>query len=105
MNEACAIRRAAPQDLVCEPLGLDAGAGFAEAMSAARRLAAERLADPMLLSWYDRDRDFESPQHASECGAPGAEPGYRVYALHRGARLEVSVEDGRFVFLFADFAA
>ena len=105
MNESCAPRQAARDERATLRTGLDAGGGFAEAMAGARRLAAERLEDPMLLSWYDRDRDFESPQHASECGSPGAEPGYRVYARHRGARLEVDVEDGRFVFLFADLAA
>jgi hypothetical protein len=105
MNGSCAPRQAARDEPAKLRTGLDAGGGFAEAMAGARRLAAERLGDPMLLAWYDRDRDFESPQHASECGSPGAEPGYRVYALHRGARLEVDVEDGRFVFLFADLAA
>ncbi len=30
----------------------------------------------MLLSWYDRDRDFEAPQHVSECHEKGATPGY-----------------------------
>ena len=38
--------------------------------------AAERLGDYMLLSWYDRDRDFELPQDASECHQAGAVPGY-----------------------------
>ncbi|HET9700706.1 MAG TPA: AF1514 family protein [Burkholderiales bacterium] len=74
------------------------------ALDAALRLAqAEakgRMEFPMLLSWYDRDRDFESPQHASECHAAGAVPGYVDYALHRGASLKVDVEDGRFVFYY-----
>ena len=29
--------------------------------------AQQALGEVMMLSWYDRDRDFESPQHSSEC--------------------------------------
>lgn len=54
----------------------------------------------MLLSWYDRDRDFESPQHASECHAQSAVPGYVDYGLNHGATLMVDIEDGRFVFFY-----
>jgi hypothetical protein len=54
----------------------------------------------MLLSWYDRDRDFEAPQHTGECHADSAVPGYVDYALYRGARLKVDIDDGRFVFFF-----
>jgi len=71
---------------------------------AALRLAnaeAERLlGEFMLLSWYDRDRDFEAPQHVSECHADSAVPGYVDYAVHRGATLKVDIEDGRFVFFY-----
>jgi uncharacterized protein DUF5619 len=62
--------------------------------------AASRLAEPMLLAWYDRDRDFESPQHASECHEASAIPGYVDYALSHGATLKVDVENGRFVFFY-----
>lgn len=54
----------------------------------------------MLLSWYDRDRDFESPQGASECHANSAIPGYVDYALYRNASLKVDIENGRFVFFY-----
>jgi len=71
---------------------------------AAMRLAnaeAERLlGEFMLLSWYDRDRDFEAPAHVSECHADSAVPGYVDYAVHRGATLKVDIEDGRFVFFY-----
>jgi hypothetical protein len=73
-------------------------------------LAAMRLADAeadkrlggdyMLLSWYDRDRDFESPQHASECHQASAVPGYVDYGIHHGATLMVDIEQGRFVFFY-----
>jgi hypothetical protein len=75
---------------------------FNAALRLANREAERRLASPMPLSWYDRDRDFESPQHAGECHAAGAVPGYVDYALHRGASLKVDVEDGRFVFYYLD---
>ena len=62
--------------------------------------AAARMPDYMLLSWHDRDRDFEAPQHVSECHAHGAVPGYVDYGIHHGATLKVDVEDGRFVFFY-----
>src|SRR4030067_325237 len=62
--------------------------------------AAARLKDYMLLSWYDRDRDFEAPQHVSECHQAAAVPGYVDYGIHHGATLKVDVEDGRFVFFY-----
>jgi len=73
---------------------------YREAMAHADAEAAARLGDYMLLSWYDRDRDFESPQHSSECHLDSAVPGYVDYGLHHGAKLMVDVEDGRFVFFY-----
>jgi len=73
---------------------------YLQAMSLANAEAAARLPDYMLLSWYDRDRDFEAPQHVSECHAASAVPGYVDYGIHHGATLKVDVEDGRFVFFY-----
>jgi hypothetical protein len=73
---------------------------YREAMAIAEEVARERLGEAMLLSWYDRDRDFESPQHASECHADSAVPGYVDYGLYHGATLQVDVEAGRFVFFY-----
>ncbi len=75
-------------------------ADYREVMTLADRLAGERLGDYMLLSWYDRDRDFESPQHSTECHADSAVPGYVDYGIHHGARLMVDIEGGRFVFFY-----
>jgi hypothetical protein len=75
-------------------------ADYLSAMALANREAQARLGDHMLLSWYDRDRDFESPQHVSECHQASAVPGYVDYAVHRGATLKVDVERGRFVFFY-----
>lgn len=78
----------------------------AEALALAGTEAGRRLAHPMLLSWYDRDRDrdFEAPQHVSECHQDSAVPGYVDYALSREATLKVDVENGRFVFFYRDAA-
>ncbi len=73
---------------------------YREAMALADAEARKRLGEAMLLSWYDRDRDFESPQHAGECHADSAVPGYVDYGLHHGATLKVVVEGGRFVFFY-----
>ncbi|MGD8932001.1 MAG: AF1514 family protein [Chromatiales bacterium] len=73
---------------------------YLAAMKLANREAEARLAQPMLLSWYDRDRDFESPQHASECHQSGAVPGYVDYGVYHGATLKIDIEQGRFVFFY-----
>ena len=73
---------------------------YRAAMALADNVAEEKLGDYMLLSWYDRDRDFESPQHASECHENSSVPGYVDYALYRNASLKVDVEQGRFVFFY-----
>lgn len=73
---------------------------FDQALALADTEAARRLTEPMLLSWYDRDRKFESPQHVSECHQASATPGYVDYALHRGATLRIDIEGGRFVFFY-----
>jgi len=74
---------------------------YRQAMKLANAEAAARLDQHMLVSWYDRDRDFESPQHVSECHEASAVPGYVDYGLHHGATLKVDVEEGRFVFFYA----
>jgi hypothetical protein len=75
--------------------------GFQQAAELAGGEAAQRFTEHMLISWYDRDRDFESPPHTSECSAGGKKEGYIHYGLHHGATLMVDVEDGRFVFFYA----
>ena len=77
---------------------------YLRAMKLADEIAGERLGDYMLISWYDRDRDFESPQHSSECHQDSAVPGYVDYALSHGATLKVDFEDGRFVFFYMPVA-
>lgn len=70
------------------------------AMKVANRRAQKTIGDNMLVSWYDRDRDFESPQHSSERHLDSAVPGFIDYGLSHEASLVVDVENGRFVFLY-----
>ena len=49
---------------------------YREAMQLADEVANEHLGSHMLISWYDADRDFESPQHPGECHLDSAAPGY-----------------------------
>ena len=101
-GQACATPRQADfsgieiVDLAPEPPVAD----YLAAMALADDQAKQRFDDHMLLSWYDRDRDFESPQHASECHQDAAVPGYVDYGIHHGAKLMVDIERGRFVFFY-----
>jgi len=73
---------------------------YSKAMKDAEKIAHEKLENFMLLSWYDRDRDFESPLHSSECHEESATPGYVDYGLNHGATLKVDFYQGRFIFFF-----
>lgn len=75
-------------------------ADYRSAMELAEREADQQLGENMLLSWYDRDRNFESPQHASECHLNSATPGYVDYGIHHGAKLMIDIHGGRFVFFY-----
>ncbi len=70
------------------------------ARSLADEIAEDHVQDALLLAWYDRDQDFESPAHASECHDACDVPGYIEYAENRGASLRVNVDGGRFVFCY-----
>ena len=76
-------------------------AGQPEAEALAYTEARRRLGeDAMLLAWHDRETGREAPEGVSECHAGSAVPGWLDYGLHRGARLLVDVDGGRFMFLF-----
>ena len=70
------------------------------AQKIADEIAEKELGEFMLLSWYDKDRDFESPQHSSECHLDSSVPGYVDYGLNHGAVLKVDIDDGRFVYFY-----
>lgn len=73
---------------------------FDAAIKRASAVAEELLGENMLLSWYDRERDLESPAHVSECHEGCSVRGYWDYALSRGGTLAVDFDEGRFVFCF-----
>ena len=78
-------------------LGLD----FNAALKLATAIARQQLDDDaMLLSWYDRERDLESPAGVSECHEGCATKGSWDYAKNRGARLAVAFDGERFTFCF-----
>jgi hypothetical protein len=85
-------------------LGLDSAEldlDFNAALKLATVIAQQQLGDDtMLLSWYDRERELESPAGVSECHEGCATRGSWDYALNRGARLAVIFDSGRFFFCF-----
>jgi hypothetical protein len=100
-DQSCPIKR--PDLSQLELISLQPGKrlnDFQEAVTLARKEADQRFGEYMLLSWYDRDRDLESPAHASECAEDCRKEGYIHYGLSHGARLRVDIEEGRFVFFF-----
>lgn len=73
---------------------------FDAAIKRASAVADELLGDNMLLSWYDRERDMESPAHVSECHEGCEVKGFWDYALNRGGALAVDFDGGRFIFFY-----
>jgi hypothetical protein len=72
---------------------------FQEAMDLARAEARKHMEEFMLMSWFDRDRNVESPPNTTE-SAGDELTGYVYYGINHGAKLKVDVEQGRFVFFF-----
>ncbi len=66
----------------------------------ANAIARHLLGEAMLLSFYDRDRNLESPAGVSECHVGCATPGWLDYATNRGGTLMVDFERGRQVFCY-----
>ena len=77
---------------------------FLDARREATVAAEAVLGESVCMSWYDRARDRESPAHASECHGSCEVPGYVEYALNRGAKVKVVVDDGAYVFCFRPLA-
>jgi hypothetical protein len=76
------------------------GLSFGQCKRLADAAAERLLGGAMLLSFYDRDRDLESPGGVSECHQGCATPGWQDYAENRGGTLMVDFERGRHVFCY-----
>ncbi len=77
------------------------GFDFNAALKLASTVAQQQLGDDtMLLSWYDRERDLESPAGVSECHEGCATKGSWDYAKNRGTRLAVEFDAGRVLVSF-----
>ena len=78
-DQSCSINSKVPDLSQVEIVNLHPENGvsdYQQAVDLAKREAEKRFDEYMLVSWYDRDRDFESPQHASECHLESAVPGF-----------------------------
>ena len=101
-DQSCPIN--SPDQSQIEAVSLQPGnrvSDYQEAVALAKEQAAQRFEEYMLVSWYDRDRDFESPPNSTECSKGCRKYGYILYGQSHGARLKVDIEEGRFVFFFA----
>ena len=101
-KESCALSSSSPEEPM-ETVRINPEqpvADHQQAMALAREAAGERFEDHMLISWYDRDRDLESPANTTECAGDCPKDGYIHYARSHGAKLKIDIEDGRFVFFF-----
>ena len=102
-DKSCPIKIKGPDLSGVEVISLHPGddeLGHGQAMLLANAEAARRYEEYMLISWYDRQRDLESPPHATEGPEGGVTDGYIHYALSHGAALKVNIDDGRFVFFY-----
>jgi len=99
-NQSCSIKIPDLSQVEVVSLHPENGVSdYQQAVALARSEAEKRFDEYMLVSWYDRDRDFESPPHSTEsCGSE--KDGYIHYGLSHGAKLMVEIEDGRFVFFY-----
>jgi hypothetical protein len=102
-DQSCSIKSKIPELSQVEIVNLhpeNEVSDYQQAVALAKSEAEKRFDEYMLVSWYDRDRDFESPPHTTEsCGSSGKD-GYIHYGLSHGAKLMVDIEDGRFVFFY-----
>jgi len=73
---------------------------YQEATLIAKKQAGQRFEDYMLISWYDRDRDSESPPNITEKPGDGPKNGYINYGVNHGAIHKVDIKNGKFVFFF-----
>ena len=100
-DQSCPIKTPGQPEIEVVSLHPENGVSdYQQAMELAKGEAQSRFEDYMLVSWYDRDRDFESPPNTTECAEGCEKNGYIHYGLNHGAKLKVDIENGGFVFFF-----
>jgi hypothetical protein len=73
---------------------------FKTAKQRATENAREVASDPVLLAWYERETGRFSPD-VECCGEE--KPSWMIYAESRGGNITVDINDGAYVFMYADF--
>jgi hypothetical protein len=73
---------------------------FQTARQEAIKKAHEVITSPILMAWYDKKAGRYSPP-VECCG--DEKPSWMIYAESRGGNTVIDVNDGEFVFMFADF--
>lgn len=71
---------------------------YAIANTVASTLAEKAAGETMLVAWFDGKNNMGYPR-AREC--TGDKPGWLAYAENHGGNLEVNVNGGEFIFVFA----
>ena len=78
------------------------GIDFETARNMANEQAHGRDVEGELLSWFDRKESRYSPWVPPECACNSEEhPYWERYAIHRGGRLKVMINDGEYIFIYA----
>jgi hypothetical protein len=71
---------------------------FDSARDAALALVSVEIAEPMLISWCDRERNIHSPS-CLKCEIKG-KPGWDVYGLNHGGRFRVNINNEQYIFIY-----
>ena len=71
---------------------------YAVAHILASALAEKAAGETMLVAWFDGKNQTGYPE-VQEC--TGDKPGWRAYAESHGGNLEVNINGGEFIFVFA----
>jgi len=70
---------------------------YSSARSISETVADQVIEDPMCIAWYDGQKQEEHPAVA-ECQH---KPGWLAYAEGHGGRLQVNLNQGEFIFIYA----
>ena len=73
---------------------------FTKAKQEALKEASATVASPVLMAWYEKRTGRYSPD-VECCGEE--KPSWMIYAESRGGNMVVDINEGEYVFMFADF--